>query len=33
METKEYTLDFGSDVTYHEIQEGGSRHFEKKLKL
>jgi hypothetical protein len=23
------TLDFGSNVTYHQIQDGGSRHFEK----
>jgi hypothetical protein len=29
METKMYTLDFGSKVTYHEIQDGGSRHYEK----
>jgi hypothetical protein len=29
METKEYTLDFGSNVTCHQIQDGGSRHFEK----
>jgi hypothetical protein len=28
METR-YTLDFGSKVTYHQIQDGGSRHFEK----
>jgi hypothetical protein len=29
METKAYTLDFGSNVTYHQIQDGGSRHLEK----
>jgi hypothetical protein len=27
VETKAYTLDFGSNVTYHQIQDGGSRHF------
>jgi hypothetical protein len=27
--TKKYTLDFGSKVTYHPIQDGGSRHYEK----
>jgi hypothetical protein len=27
--TKNYTLDFGSKVTYHPIQDGGSRHYEK----
>jgi hypothetical protein len=32
VETKAFTLDFGSNVTYHQIQDGGSRHFEK-LKL
>jgi hypothetical protein len=32
MEAKAYTLDFWSNVTYHQIQDGGSRHFEK-LKL
>jgi hypothetical protein len=26
VETKAYTLDFGSNVTYHQIQDGGSRH-------
>jgi hypothetical protein len=26
---KAYTLDFGSKVTYDQIQDGGSRHFEK----
>jgi hypothetical protein len=30
METKGYTLDFGSKVIYHEIQDGGSRRYEKK---
>jgi hypothetical protein len=29
VETEAYTLDFGSYVTYHQIQDGGSRHFEK----
>jgi hypothetical protein len=29
VETKKYTLDFGSKVTYHHIQDGGSRHYEK----
>jgi hypothetical protein len=29
METKRYTLDFGSKVIYHEIQDDGSRHYEK----
>jgi hypothetical protein len=29
METKAYTLDFGSKVTYYQIQDGGSRHYEK----
>jgi hypothetical protein len=29
VETKAYTLDFGSKVTYHQIQDGGSRHYEK----
>jgi hypothetical protein len=32
VETQAYTLDFGSKGTYHQIQDGGSRHFEK-LKL
>jgi hypothetical protein len=27
--TKKYTLDFGSNVTYHRIQDGGSHHYEK----
>jgi hypothetical protein len=27
--TKKYTLDFGSQVTYRLIQDGGSRHYEK----
>jgi hypothetical protein len=27
VETKAYTLHFGSNVTYHQIQDGGSRHF------
>jgi hypothetical protein len=26
VETKNYRLDFGSKVTYHQIQDGGSRH-------
>jgi hypothetical protein len=29
METKQYTLEFGSKVVYHQIQDGGSRHYEK----
>jgi hypothetical protein len=29
VETKAYTLDLGSNVTYHQIQDGGRRHFEK----
>jgi hypothetical protein len=29
VETKEYTLYFGSKVTYRQIQDGGSRHYEK----
>jgi hypothetical protein len=29
VETEGYTLDFGSKVTYHQIQDGGSRHYEK----
>jgi hypothetical protein len=29
VETKVYTSDFGSNVTYHQIQDGGSRHYEK----
>jgi hypothetical protein len=29
VETNAYTLDFGSNVTYHQIQDGGSRHYEK----
>jgi hypothetical protein len=29
VETKAHTLDFGSNVTYHQIQDGGSRHFGK----
>jgi hypothetical protein len=29
VETKAYTLDFWSNVTYHQIQDGGSRHFQK----
>jgi hypothetical protein len=29
VETKAYALDFGSNVTYRQIQDGGSRHFEK----
>jgi hypothetical protein len=29
VETKAYTLDFGSNVTYQQIQDGGSRHYEK----
>jgi hypothetical protein len=29
VETKAYTLDFGSNVTYRQIQDGGSRHYEK----
>jgi hypothetical protein len=29
METKGYTLDFGSKVIYYEVQDGGSRHYEK----
>jgi hypothetical protein len=33
VETRAYTLDFGSNVTYHQIQDGGSRHLEKKIKL
>jgi hypothetical protein len=31
METNAYTLDFGSKVTYRPIQDGGSRHYEKKI--
>jgi hypothetical protein len=31
LETEKYTLDFGSKVTYHKIQDGGSRHYEKIL--
>jgi hypothetical protein len=27
--TKAYTLYFGSKVTYRQIQDGGSRHYEK----
>jgi hypothetical protein len=27
--TKKYTLDFGLNVTYSPIQDGGSRHYEK----
>jgi hypothetical protein len=27
--TDDITLDFGSKVTYHHIQDGGSRHYEK----
>jgi hypothetical protein len=27
IETKAYTLDFWSTVTYRQIQDGGSRHF------
>jgi hypothetical protein len=29
VETKAYTLDFGSNVTYRQIQDGGSRHYQK----
>jgi hypothetical protein len=29
LETKKYTLDFGSTVTYHQIQDGSSRRYEK----
>jgi hypothetical protein len=29
VETKAYTLDFWSKVTYHQINGGGSRHYEK----
>jgi hypothetical protein len=29
VEIKAYTLNFGSNVTYRLIQDGGSRHFEK----
>jgi hypothetical protein len=29
VETKAYTLDFWSNVTYRQIEDGGSRHFEK----
>jgi hypothetical protein len=28
-QTKKYTLDFGSKITYRPIQDGGSRHYEK----
>jgi hypothetical protein len=31
VETQKYTLDFWSKVTYHQIQDGGSRHYEKIL--
>jgi hypothetical protein len=29
VETEKYTLDFGSKVTFHQIQDGGSRQYEK----
>jgi hypothetical protein len=32
VETKAYTIAFGSNVTYRQIQDGGRRHFDK-LKL
>jgi hypothetical protein len=32
VESEKYTLDFGSKVTYRQIQYGGSRHY-KKIKL
>jgi hypothetical protein len=31
--TKAFTLYFGLNNTYRQIQDGGSRHFEKKRKL